>query len=339
MRPFRDDAELLRDLLFKLDLIGVHNAVGIALVIAAHMDEIGDEVGAPSVAAVMGDEVARDEVEGQGVAAQVLRELGEVFVAAGDAACFQQLDGGRFHSAVSGMGSTAGAWNSFKSLSLMRVVTMTSPGLSAANSRSSTAMPLSFSMPEMPARSSLPPELRPAGYCSGSRPSRNSSVRRSRTRRASARPFSAGEGSSAADQHALRVRDLLLRRRPACGFARLGLRCLALEAEEGQRSDIERVGVALAVLVGALAVERPDEHALRAAPAAFLQHLDEMAHERGLAGAADGVEGDDVAVRVLPGFEELRHFSGAAEKFGREGLRQARYIDEAIRRGRCAGRP
>ena len=147
--------------------------------------------------------------------------------------------------------------------------------------------------------------------------------------------FFGGRGQLAADEGALGVFDLLLRRRAACGFARLGFRRLALEAEEGQRGDIERVGVALAVLVGALAVERPDEHALRAAPAAFLQQLDEMADERGLARAADGVERHDVAVRVVPGFEELRHFSGAAEKFGREGLRQARYVDEAIRRGRA----
>ena len=232
------------------------------------------------------------------------------------------------------MGSTAGAWNSVKSLSLMRVVTMTSPGLSAAKSRSSMAMPLSFSMPEMTVLSCLPPELRPAGYCSGSRPSRKSSVRHSRTRRARARPFSAGERSSrrmrASWASAISFRVGV---RPA--LPRLGLRRLALEAKEGQRRDIERVGVALAVFVGALAVERPDEHALRAAPAAFLQHLDEMADERGLALAADGVERDDVAVRVLPGFEELRHFSFAAEKFGREGLRQARDVDEAIRRGRC----
>ena len=95
----RERAELAFDLLLKFDLVGAHDAVGIALVIAAHMDEIGDEIGAPRIAAVMGDEVARDEVEGQRVAAQVVRELGEVLVAARDAARFQQLDGGRFRQA------------------------------------------------------------------------------------------------------------------------------------------------------------------------------------------------------------------------------------------------
>ena len=79
----------MRDLLVQFDFVGVHDAVGVALVIAADMDKIGDEIGAARIAGMMGDEVSRDEVEGQRVAAQVARELGEVLVAAGDAARFQ----------------------------------------------------------------------------------------------------------------------------------------------------------------------------------------------------------------------------------------------------------
>ena len=87
-------------------------------------------------------------------------------------------------------------------------------------------------------------------------------------------------------------------------MSRLLRRRFALKAEESQRCHVERVGVALAAPVRALAVERPDEDALHAPPASFLQLLDEMPDERGFARAADGVQRNDVRVAAVPGFVE-----------------------------------
>ena len=168
-------------------------------------------------------------------------------------------------------------------------------------------------MPEMPALSSLPPAVAPGRVLQRLQAVEEQQRAALADEAGQRAAFLGGRGQFAADQRALRVRDLLLRRRPAGGFARLGLRRLALEAEEGQRRDIERVGVALAVLVGALAVERPDEHALRAAPAAFLQHLDEMPHERGLAAPPMASRATMWRAGAVPGFEEPRHFVFAAE--------------------------
>ena len=66
------------------------------------------------------------------MAAQIFRELGQMCGAALTPRAFSSSMAGASFRAVSAMGRTPGAGNSFKSLSLMRVVTMTRPGLSAA---------------------------------------------------------------------------------------------------------------------------------------------------------------------------------------------------------------
>src|SRR5262249_38799500 len=107
--------------------------------------------------------------------------------------------------------------------------------------------------------------------------------------------------------------DLVLGRLAVGLFTGFFLRDLAFIAEEDERRDIELVGIALTVLVGALAIERPDEHTLRATPATFLQLSDEMAYESGLTRAADCIEHYDVGVSAVPRAVKLGHLRLATE--------------------------
>ena len=113
-------------------------------------------------------------------------------------------------------------------------------------------------------------------------------------------------------------------------LARIAGRLFCAAREMLERRAEEIVGAGLPVLVRALAVETPGEDRARAAPPGRLQRLHEVSDERGLAGAAHGVEGVYAGRAAVPGGDELRHLRVAAVELLREGLRQLRQVYSAM---------
>ena len=149
-------------------------------------------------------------------------------------------------------------------------------------------------------------------YCSGSRPSRMSSARRSPTSWASRRPLS----------------------NAPCGAARH-----RRVAEEGEGLLEKQVGRSGRLLARALAVEGPREDGVAPRPVLTREFGGPLRDERGFPFAAEGDEGEDVGRGVSPRTdlrpsvgEELR-FVFAPDEFGRGVFDDAGDVEAAFLAG------
>ena len=168
-----------------------------------------------------------------------------------------------------------------------RVVTTHRPWLVAASPLSRAARPWSLSSPGVG-------EV--GAYCSGSRPSRMSSARRSPTSWASRRPLS----------------------NAPCALPAIAASPKKVRASLRNRSD-----EAASLLARALAVEGPRKDGVAPRPVLMRQVRRPLRHQRGLPLAAEGDEGEDVgALRfaahgLVPGVVEELGFGLAPDEFRR----------------------